>query len=527
MIYSHIQKYIDEHLEEDEGYFMEVLYFCMRRIFIKNDFSFKGIRTIEINKKFLKTPATINILHNFNDPKDSIAWLMSVRAIMLKPDLIDEVDDEDLFFTSGIDASPYAWVNYATILVDLEEDKDFFSLFLMLEELYYDECLSEKSKNFFKKNTKCPPFKNQFNYYKEEAETNTENTFNVIINNAYLGDKSLEHLVFPRAIEYVGNTAVSFCPNLQTITFERFNTKFGKFSIIECPKLKYIIVPPEGLEYYKERLPHYQDIIYSTEQIPLECVDAVSTSNLLHESILEQMSLSTLKEQLPNDASSITESHFTTTKEDVNESVSVEQPSDETDFSKIFNLFEHKSTTYKYFWFLAILDSIKKKGELSISFDEIAAKMIALAWQYAGDQINFGNIDKMHDIISDILILIPGAFSKNAQDIEKLILKHKKDKQLQKLLRHLTTNVPYRFLSPWIKFTNNHNVVKESQDLHCEAPYVIYPTCIVLDEDWYDYFTSHYQELCTFTKKELVNYLKAYNNDLALLKYITEFSESK
>ena len=203
MIYSHIQKYIDEHLEEDEGYFMEVLYFCMRRIFIKNDFSFKGIRTIEIKKKFLKTPATINILHNFNDPKDSIAWLMSVRAIMLKPDLIDEVDDEDLFFTSGIDASPYAWVNYATILVDLEEDKDFFSLFLMLEELYYDECLSEKSKNFFKKNTKCPPFKNQFNYYKEEAETNTENTFNVIINNAYLGDKSLEHLVFPRAIEYV------------------------------------------------------------------------------------------------------------------------------------------------------------------------------------------------------------------------------------------------------------------------------------------------------------------------------------
>ena len=56
-----------------------------------------------------------------------------------------------------------------------------------------------------------------------------------------------------------------------------------------------------------------------------------------------------------------------------------------------------------------------------------------------------------------------------------------------------------------------------SQSVDCDAPYALYEDYIVLDETWYDYFIEEYEELRTFTRKSLIDYLKSYNNELELL----------
>ena len=95
------------------------------------------------------------------------------------------------------------------------------------------------------------------------ASTTTGVANHVIGNNAFL-EAQIKKYVITKDIEYVGDTAFSYCENLETLEFED-KVMFGTFPIIECLKLTRIIVPSPLLDYYKEELQYYENIISDNE----------------------------------------------------------------------------------------------------------------------------------------------------------------------------------------------------------------------------------------------------------------------
>ena len=82
-------------------------------------------------------------------------------------------------------------------------------------------------------------------------------------------------------------------------------------------------------------------------------------------------------------------------------------------------------------------------------------------------------------------------------------------------------NVPYRFLSPWIKYTTDEEVIEKSCSKSFNGLYAIYSKYIVLDEEWWDYINEQYWDVCDFSLRSFVTYLKKYNSDIKLVKLMT------
>lgn len=181
--------------------------------------------------------------------------------------------------------------------------------------------------------------------------------------------------------------------------------------------------------------------------------------------------------------------------------------------------FDKKVTSYKYFWFVAIISLIKQRGKLTISYDDILIRMVALAWPIVlNDGIDLGDRDMLAKYLKDIqrkTYLISGASGKV---VESSLYDYYYTFGIVDVLSPLLNNVPYRFLSPWVKYTSNEEVVKASQNTDFSGPYVINTDGIVFNLDWWNYIEAHYNEICSFTYKSFLNYAKLYNNELKLLK---------
>ena len=76
------------------------------------------------------------------------------------------------------------------------------------------------------------------------------------------------------------------------------------------------------------------------------------------------------------------------------------------------------------------------------------------------------------------------------------------------LLSPLLKNVPYRFLSPWIPFKSNDDVVAKSNNPDSRCPYSLHDDHITINPIWSDYFLDNYDKLTQFAEKKLKMYLK-------------------
>ena len=82
-------------------------------------------------------------------------------------------------------------------------------------------------------------------------------------------------------------------------------------------------------------------------------------------------------------------------------------------------------------------------------------------------------------------------------------------------------NVPYRFLSPWVKYTTDQEVIAASNEKNFTGMYALLDDRILLNEDWWDYIQDHYNELCRFATQSFLDYAKQYNDAMKLLKFGT------
>ena len=186
----------------------------------------------------------------------------------------------------------------------------------------------------------------------------------------------------------------------------------------------------------------------------------------------------------------------------------------------IQEIFEKKASSYKYFWFLSIISLANERNQLKVTYKDIVIRMAAMAWPMIfEDEINLGKRDMISQYLSAVekaTKLIPAATSKV---VENYLTQHYQSQGIDRILSPLLKNVPYRFLSPWVRYTSDDDVIMESNRRDFSGLYALNKEGILLNETWWNYIQENYRDICKQAIDSFEDYLKDNNNGMALLKF--------
>lgn len=264
MIKTQLLKYIKASIEDE--YAMGVLYYCVKDAALKNGLAFETATSIVLDGRFLGETIQIGINNRFQSQIKTVALLLSIRALMLDKCYLKCCVDDSLIFTSSV-IGKFQWVELTTIIRECMDDDEFYRLYEIFEDLYFDESITEESIVELKDGLTIPEYRGLEKFYKTIASSNEGIVNGVICDNAFINE-DFETFIVPTDVAYIGNTAFSYCPNLSLIRFTN-KVSFGVFPIIECKKLSRIVVPTELVDYFKEELPYYNSIVTDNENVLL------------------------------------------------------------------------------------------------------------------------------------------------------------------------------------------------------------------------------------------------------------------
>jgi hypothetical protein len=200
---------------------------------------------------------------------------------------------------------------------------------------------------------------------------------------------------------------------------------------------------------------------------------------------------------------------------------------DGLEISKLSSVFSDTTNSYKFYWFLSILDSLQENNEAIISLNDIALRMVANVW-YPLDyfKLSFGKQDGFKKIAEFLTSKITIDNSINSLSLfnqinSKLNLDDNYLLSLKTL--ELLRWVPFRFLRPYFsketKGLPDHQVNGKITELannnfKNNPQKVIYRfvgDCIELNAVWIDYFQKHQGILRGFIYWHLIKFLQKNN----------------
>jgi superfamily II DNA or RNA helicase len=186
----------------------------------------------------------------------------------------------------------------------------------------------------------------------------------------------------------------------------------------------------------------------------------------------------------------------------------VEDPIRRDDIERLKHAFDKKATSYKYFWFLSLLDIYKGSHVPTITFKQILVKMVAKAWKYVF-MLNgqFPKTDQLPSYLINLLPLTKLKYNSTEAEVEYEINTNFASLELNSKLNSLLKNVPYRFLSPWIAFTSNDEVKNKSRDSESRCPYKLYDDCITITKLWRETLISNYNVIELLAEYGLEDFL--------------------
>lgn len=127
-------------------------------------------------------------------------------------------------------------------------------------------------------------------------------------------------------------------------------------------------------------------------------------------------------------------------------------------FNKVFRKTQN---SYKYYWWLSIIEISFKEGKKEISYDDIVLKIISKLWYPVNYfKLSFGKIDQCSKYVKNIQnkYLLEDNISED--DLYKFLVANKNSDFLNKITKELTKYVPYRFIRPW--YGNEMRGLKDS-----------------------------------------------------------------
>jgi len=175
-------------------------------------------------------------------------------------------------------------------------------------------------------------------------------------------------------------------------------------------------------------------------------------------------------------------------------------------------IYNNTVATYKYYWFVSILDIVVKEQCRQITFWEVIVGMISEAWypiHYF--RLSFGKSDSLYNQIIELQKELNIPIDAKKDEIKKQIYNNLSTPKIRGLLRVFTLNVPYRFLSPWINYTADNEVVSLSQLYTNNCIYSIKDDTIEINPKWEQYLNDNYLILRDFTFWNLTVFLQKRN----------------
>lgn len=189
------------------------------------------------------------------------------------------------------------------------------------------------------------------------------------------------------------------------------------------------------------------------------------------------------------------------------------------------SVFNNTTNSYKYYWFLSILESLQKKNTNEISIEDLCVNMVETVWYPLNFfKLSFGSQDHFRNIADLINSFID---PDNTKDSIIDQVNSKADeitrRQIKTEIRTLARWVPYRFIRPF--FRNELRGLPDTQvnsritelaanwsRQHPErVPYYFKDGKIIINKPWMDYLISHIGLIRGFTYWNLVNFVQKNN----------------
>jgi len=179
-------------------------------------------------------------------------------------------------------------------------------------------------------------------------------------------------------------------------------------------------------------------------------------------------------------------------------------------------VFDKTVATYKYYWFLGILDLYVKQGKTRMDVWEIMISMVANAWYPVNYfRLSFGKSESLYEAILTLQRENNIPINIGVKDLIDLLQSMVQRPDIRKLLNFLQLNVPFRFLRPWIDTSDDREMVKRSQTFENGCLYKLVKEngtlWIELNPSWLVYLQENYDILSSFAYWGLTNFLQVRN----------------
>lgn len=177
--------------------------------------------------------------------------------------------------------------------------------------------------------------------------------------------------------------------------------------------------------------------------------------------------------------------------------------------NKLSSVFANTSATYKFYWFLAILELVEE-GSSRIDKQRIFARMISTSWYTVNYfHISFGKQDLIQEAVTAILKIENLKINENRSIINSVLENTQKIETL-KLLNHFDKNVPHWFISSW--FSGNRNEIYSlSQNFDHGCIYRLGKDHIEINPIWISYLKMNSKILKDFCFWNLSLFLQKRN----------------
>jgi hypothetical protein len=172
--------------------------------------------------------------------------------------------------------------------------------------------------------------------------------------------------------------------------------------------------------------------------------------------------------------------------------------------------FNNTSATYKYYWFLSILQAIEH-GHTTVDKRDLFAGMVSNAWYTVNYfHVSFGKQDKLQRAIEALRVSEALNIDEKRDYIQqRLIVTH--NKQSQATLSYFNSQVPHWFLSPWFPSADRKEIYEGSNQYHNNCLYALSADSININPKWVGYLTNNVRVLKDFCYWNLAIYLQGKN----------------
>lgn len=184
--------------------------------------------------------------------------------------------------------------------------------------------------------------------------------------------------------------------------------------------------------------------------------------------------------------------------------------------NRLNGIFKKTSATYKFYWFIGILDLFVKKGMSRMNIWDIMVEMVVNAWYpISYFHLSFGKSDSLCGAIGSLQKVYGLPINISQKNLRKWLHEHKNDTGVRTALTFLPQNVPYRFLRPWIDTNDDRETVRRSQSFENGCLYRLDKRddtlWVELNSAWLPYLKENYAILKDFAYWNLSVFLQIRN----------------